>query len=44
MSNAIKGLMALGLLVAVSACQQAPQDDYVVVEPVTVEPVQTGKY
>lgn len=44
MSNAIKGLMALGLLVAVSACQQAPEDDYVVVEPITVEPVSTGKY
>ncbi|MFX0545605.1 hypothetical protein ACEWPL_008680 [Roseovarius sp. S1116L3] len=44
MSNAIKSLMALGLVVAVSACQQAPEDDYVVVEPVTTEPVQTGKY
>ena len=46
MSNAIKGLMAFGLVVAVSACQQAPEDDYVVVEPepITMEPEPTGKY
>ena len=44
MSNAIKSLLALGLVVAVSACQQAPEDDYVVVEPVTMEPAPTGKY
>ena len=44
MSNAIKNLTAIGLLVAVAACQQAPQDDYVVVEPITQEPVSTGKY
>ncbi len=44
MSNVIKGLIAAGLLAAVAACQQAPQDDYVVVEPVTAEPVSTGKY
>ncbi|WP_203227967.1 hypothetical protein [Roseovarius dicentrarchi] len=44
MSNVIKGLMALGFVAAVAACQQAPQDDFVVVEPITVEPVSTGKY
>lgn len=44
MSNIIKGLMAVGFLVAVAACQQAPQDDYVVVEPITAEPVSSGKY
>lgn len=46
MSYAIKGLMALGFLAAVSACQQAPEDDYVVVEPepITQEPVSDGKY
>jgi hypothetical protein len=49
MSKTIKGVMALGLfavVAAVSACQQAPQDDYVVVqpEPITVEPTSTGKY
>lgn len=43
MSNAIKSLMALGLVVAVSACQQAPEDDYVVAEPVTMEPEPMGK-
>ncbi|WP_255010315.1 hypothetical protein [Roseovarius sp. M141] len=44
MSNVIKGLMAFGLLAAVAACQQAPEDEYVVVEPVTAEPVSSGKY
>ncbi|MFD0857681.1 hypothetical protein [Roseovarius aquimarinus] len=46
MSNALKSLMALGLVVAVSACQQAPEDDFVVVEPepITMEPAPTGKY
>lgn len=49
MSNTIKGLAALALLAAVSsisACAQQAEDEYVVVEPepITVEPVSTGKY
>lgn len=46
MSKAIKSLMAVGLVVAVSACQQAPEDDFVVVEPepITMEPAPTGKH
>ncbi|MEB8386783.1 hypothetical protein OO012_06035 [Rhodobacteraceae bacterium KMM 6894] len=45
MSKVIKSVLALGLVATFAACaQQAPQDDYVVVEPITVEPVSTGKY
>ena len=39
--------MALGLVASIAACaQQAPEDDYVVVEPepITMEPVSSGKY
>ncbi len=45
MSNIIKGLFALGLVAVTSACAQQ-EEEYVVVEPepITVEPVSTGKY
>lgn len=46
MSKSIMFLAALGV-VALSACaRQAPQEEYVVVEPepISVEPVYTGKY
>lgn len=44
MSNIIKGLLALGLVAVVSACAQQQEEEYVVVEPITAEPVSTGKY
>jgi len=47
MSNSIKSLLAIAFVGLVSACaQQAAQEEYVVVdpEPITVEPVYTGKY
>lgn len=46
MSNIIKSVLALGLVAVVSACAQQAEDEYVVVdpEPITTEPVSTGKY
>ena len=46
MSNALKALFALGLAALVSACAQQAEEEYVVVdpEPISVEPVYTGKY
>ena len=45
MSKSIKFLAAVGLLAAVAACAQQ-EEEYVVVEPepISVEPVHTGKY
>ena len=46
MSKSIKSVLALGLVVLVAACAQNQQEEYVVVEPepISVEPVYTGKY
>lgn len=48
MSKSFKLLTMAGLIVAVSACarQEQPQEEFVVVdpEPISVEPVYTGKY
>jgi len=46
MSNSIKSLAALSLVVLVAACAQQEEAEYVVVEPepITVEPVSSGKY
>lgn len=46
MSNIIKGVLALGLVALTTACAQQAEDEYVVVEPepITMEPVSTGKY
>lgn len=44
MSNTIKCVLALGFIAVVGACAQQAEEEFVVVEPVTVEPVQTGKY
>jgi len=47
MSNSIKSILALGLVVVVAACgQQQQSEEFVVVdpEPISVEPVYTGKY
>ncbi len=45
MSNSIKGLMALALVAFVGACAQQ-EEEFVVVdpEPISTEPVHTGKY
>ncbi|MDX1780056.1 MAG: hypothetical protein R3256_01940 [Thalassovita sp.] len=46
MANIIKSVIGLGLLAVLSACAQPAEDDYIVVEPepISVEPVYTGKY
>jgi hypothetical protein len=46
MSNSIKGVLALGLIALVAACGQNKEEEFVVVdpEPISVEPVYTGKY
>ncbi|KKN79858.1 MULTISPECIES: hypothetical protein [Sulfitobacter] len=46
MSKSITMLAAFGLIAAVSACAPKQQEEYVVVapEPISVEPVYTGKY
>ncbi len=44
MSNSFKILIAVGLVAMVGACAQPAQEEYVVVEPITVEPVSSGKY
>ncbi|MDA7428529.1 hypothetical protein PGB28_08655 [Primorskyibacter aestuariivivens] len=46
MSKSIKLIAALGLVAAVAACAQQQEEEYVVVdpEPISVEPVYTGKY
>ncbi|MFZ5962749.1 hypothetical protein ACOXXX_07330 [Thalassococcus sp. BH17M4-6] len=47
MSKSIKLLAMLGVVATVSACgQQQQEEEFVVVdpEPITVEPVYTGKY
>ncbi|WP_260015408.1 MULTISPECIES: hypothetical protein [Leisingera] len=43
MSKSIKLLALAGLLAAVTACAQQ-EEEFVVVEPVSEEPVFTGKY
>jgi hypothetical protein len=45
MSKAIKSILGLSLFAFVAACAQ-PEEEYVVVdpEPISVEPVYTGKY
>ena len=47
MSNAIKSILALGLVAGLAACgQQQQEEEFVIVdpEPISVEPVYTGKY
>ncbi len=47
MSKTIQGVLALGLVATIAACaQQQQQEEFVVVdpEPISVEPVYTGKY
>lgn len=45
MSNTLKFVLALGLVGFVAACgQQEEEPVFIDPEPITVEPVQTGKY
>ena len=46
MSKSIKSILAIGLVAFVAACaqQQQAEEEFVVVEPVSQEPVYTGKY
>ena len=46
MSNSIKSVLALGLVALVAACGSNMEEEFVVVEPepISVEPVYTGKY
>lgn len=44
MSKTLKSVLALGFIAVVAACAQPAEKEFVVVEPITVEPVQTGKY
>ena len=46
MSNSIKSILAIGLVAFVGACAQPAQEEFVVVEPepISIEPVITGKY
>lgn len=46
MSKTIKGLLAISLVAFVAACAQQAEEEFVVVdpEPISVEPVHTGKY
>jgi hypothetical protein len=46
MSNSIKSVLALSLVALVAACGGQQEEEYVVVEPepISVEPVYTGKY
>ncbi|MFO7772306.1 MAG: hypothetical protein R6V38_13365 [Roseovarius gahaiensis] len=46
MSNSIKSIVAIGLVAFVAACAQQAEEEFVVVEPepISQEPVETGKY
>ncbi|NHQ73756.1 hypothetical protein HAT86_04645 [Roseovarius gahaiensis] len=46
MSNSIKSIVAIGLVAFVAACAQQAEEEFVVVEPepISQEPVHTGKY
>ncbi|MGR3504041.1 hypothetical protein [Pseudaestuariivita sp.] len=46
MSKSIKLLVALGLVAGVAACAKGNDEEFVVIapEPISVEPVYTGKF
>jgi len=44
MSKSIKMLALLGVVAAVSACAQQEEEFVVVSEPISIEPVHTGKF
>lgn len=44
MSKSVKSILAIGFIAIAAACAQQAEEEFVVVEPITTEPVQTGKY
>lgn len=44
MSKTVKSVLAIGFIAVVAACAQPAEEEFVVVEPITTEPVHTGKY
>jgi len=44
MSKTLKSVLALGFVAVVAACAQPAEEEFVVVEPITTEPEETGKY
>lgn len=44
MSKAIKFFALVGFVATVAACGDSRSEEYVVVEPISVEPAYTGKY
>ncbi|UWQ90266.1 hypothetical protein QEZ52_16005 [Aliisedimentitalea scapharcae] len=43
MSKSIKLLAMVALVAGVAACDNSPQEEFVIVEPISVEPTYTGK-
>ena len=43
MSKCIKFLAAASFVATVAACDNSPQEEFVVVEPISTEPTYTGK-
>ncbi len=44
MAKRIQFLALVGFVATVAACGNSGQEEFVVVEPISVEPVYTGKY
>ena len=46
MSKSIKSILALGLVALVAACAAPAEDEFIIVdpEPISTEPVYTGKF
>lgn len=44
MSKSIKFLCLVGFVATIAACDNSPREEFVVVEPISVEPTYTGKY
>lgn len=44
MSKSIKFLALVGFVATVAACGNSREEEFVVVEPISVEPTYTGKY
>ncbi len=44
MSTISKSILALGFVAIIAGCAQKAQEEFVVVDPITTEPAQTGKY
>lgn len=44
MSRSILFVAMVGFVATLAACDNSPREEYVVVEPISVEPTYTGKY